>query len=311
MRGPSFSLWRGLAQVSLGAALVLALAYLGQVARIAPDHSAEELPFVLLLLAGGVVALVLGGRLQHWIARFFDHAQPGSGETRRRQIYEAPATFATAVLFAGCVGFFVWLKAPWSSLGTPPAPQATQLDLMLVALIALCNLPVGLAIGALPRFWIAAQRYWQAADLHILQLNRPDLSLYKLINGAITAGAAIMTALSQIGLQFSTMQPDLAILAYTLFSLMIILACWAAPLLALASKLYFAKSEALDQIDSQIKATMTAPDTAAPLDQLLLQRSHLASINVFPPGSPTSISASAGVVALALLPALVDYVLTL
>ncbi|MDA7424059.1 hypothetical protein [Thalassococcus lentus] len=302
--------------IALLLALVAAVFYLVRVGNIAPERSTQEAFFVGTLIANSAAALFLAGALGRQVGGFFEMMSPGSGGPVLDRIFNQRGNLVIAAILTLLIAGSVWSIAPWSA----EAYAKPGLDGPLVILLLLVNVPIGLAVGALVHYWWEAYRAWTGEDLRIFPLPRKKLVRYTMINTTTTVTAAVIACSTFLGLRVSVLQPDLAIIVFSVVSLMLVGATYVVPLFSLSTRLHLSKHDLLGEIEEELAHCFQAQhaddlqgkgdQVQSRVDGLLAYRETVRNMSTFPPNGEYSFTTAAGVVILALLPAFIDYILS-
>ena len=218
-----------------------------------------------------------------------------------------------ALTYAALIGGGVWMLDPWG--------DTADLRLWLAAFVFTGNLLIGMGLFAVFRFWQAAHKALPGLDIRILNLSRPPVVPLLRVNSQIvtvTAGVACLAILSVV---LAGYDKDPLIILFSLFTLVLVIAAYAVPVVPLANRLKAVKLEELNRIESLIEAQMRdltyqsrRPDHPPPekdlpaLDKLIEMRDIINKVRTLPPGGQISVSATTIVTFLSFLPAIIDYI---
>ncbi|SFR08914.1 hypothetical protein [Poseidonocella sedimentorum] len=297
-RDISTPLWTRTGGLSIAASAVLAVIYLNQPF----DDDIERLIFVGCLLANAAVAFLTGLYLQPRVRELFDLLETDTtGTEARARIFGDWRGVAFGLLFGLTIAF---VGTRFSTDG-PALPWA-------FALLTAVNVIIGFALYAIVRYWILIHRAMAAKPFRILALSRPDLTVFMLINGMITFGAAGISCLAVLSLRFSPLELGTIAPVFSVFSVLIVVASYCVPLFQLGNRLHMEKRREMMRIETMVVALTDTLDgrndaeKQAELKALLAFRDAIAAVKTFPPNGEFSFSATVTAVVVSFIPVLLE-----
>lgn len=276
-----------------------------QKAAVASGFS-TELFFVGCLLANAAAAFVLARLLMVRVpALFDDFGSDQTGDQTYRRIFDNGWVVLFGIALSAAIAAFVWQQEPW--------PNHARLAQALLALLFTSNIVIGMAIASLAVYVHLLYHAFAKIKVDVLHLSRTDISNFMLITSMITFTTGLIVFLAVMGILFSSLKLDTSILAFSVLSVILVVATYVIPVAPLTRQAYAGKQRELSRIDAGIRAEfdkLSAKDAkqdTSTLEALITQREHVTAIKVVPPSSEFSISTAALVTILSFLPALIDY----
>ncbi|SHL37822.1 hypothetical protein SAMN05444414_11254 [Roseovarius marisflavi] len=215
--------------------------------------------------------------------------------------------------YGAVIGGGAWMLDPWH---TP------DLRLWLAGFVFCGSVITGMGIFAVLRFWHALLQALPQMDLRILNLSRSPLPAILRINSQIVMVTAVVASLAILSVVLAGYDRDPVVILFSLFSLFLVAATYAVPVIPLSNRLMSVKVEALNQIEPLIEAHIRDrsnqprradhphPDKPLPdLDKLIEARDMISAVRTLPPGGQVSVSAAGIVTFLSFLPSIIDYIL--
>lgn len=276
-----------------------------------------DAPLIVLITLNTLIIYRLGCSISKDLGRLFFY-MPKAGQDPQSTVNDllgSPRILLGGVLFASFVAIVVWNVDPWQS-----AEQPEQLRLWLCVFLFCNNLIVGAVLVAIVRFWHVLLRELEEVEISILNLASPFLCALLKVNSRLVMGTALVASLAVCSIPMSdyTMNPVTKV--FSGFSLLLVIATYAVPILPLSNVLAARKAEALHRLEKQIDAHVrhrsrqrpkpgmpASVDDLTPLDELIEARDLVTQVRTLPPGGQFSVSAAAVVTFLSFLPTLIDY----
>ena len=300
-------LWRGFGAISL----VLTCGMLGVLALHWYDVPTRtgDLVMALFVTINAFIAYGFGIYLKPRVEALFDSFPSGpDGTSAVLRIFGHPWMIPAGVLYAAVLAGTTYLVAPW------PGDDASWTLLCLFLFCA--NLVIGMALSAIVTFWVKYLRELPNIEFRILNLSRPELVTLIRVNSLIVIGTAIVVSLSLVGVVISSLEKDMAVGAFTVFVLIVLVGTYAVPIVPLSERLRALKAEELSRLERIIEGHVhgisgvvrkgeeakARPD----IDAVLKARELVKGVSTLPPNGEFSVSAAAIVAFLSFLPTLVD-----
>jgi len=297
--------WILFGKVGLGCSVVLAALYiLVQWAQLGTIGDAGLIACVILNTAA---VLVFGFHITPHIAEMLDAIPDAAQPLQARvdAILNHPWAIPFALLYAASIGIGSWVVDPHGENGTFRA----LLSLYLFA----GNLMIGFGFFAILRFWAVFLTTLPSLQFRILNLNRPPLPAILRVNSKIVMITAFVASMSVVGVVLSNFELAGLTVLHSGFTLALVVATYAVPVLPLSNVLRRRKSEELDVIERMIVAHVegmphgkTDPDLPE-LSRLKEAKAMITAVQTLPPGGQVSVSAAAIVTFLSFLPTLIEY----
>lgn len=266
----------------------------------------EDEIFVGVLLINSVVTGTFGGHLHSQSVRLFkllpleDHklSVPSRIFGSFQNILFG---FGFAIVISGCV----FLLSPW---------EEQSLNLLLSLFIFSVNVQVGMGAGALTMFWTLSRRSVQLMDIRILNLTRPDIIQFLNAISLTVLLVGFLSSAAVLSLLFSKFDMSFAVVAFSFFSLTMVISSYFVPLSPLIQKIKATKSQELNQIEKRIdhgyRLSLKKSEQVEEIDMLLTFRNEIRKVRTLPPNGQFSVFTAASVTFLSFFPTLVDHLLT-
>ncbi|MFK7869095.1 MAG: hypothetical protein AB8B58_07635 [Roseobacter sp.] len=278
-----------------------------------------DAPLIVLITLNTLIIYRLGCSISKDLGRLFFY-MPKAGQDPQGTVDDllgSPRILLGAILFASFAATAVWNVDPWQS-----AEQPEQMRLWLCVFLFCNNLIVGAVLVAIVRFWHVLLRELEEIEISILNLASPFLCALLKVNSRLVMGTALVASLAVCSIPLSdyTMNPVTKV--FSGFSLLLVIATYAVPILPLSNLLATRKAEALHRLEKQIDAHVrhrsklppkpgmpAAVKDLTPLKDLIEARDLVSHVRTLPPGGQFSVSAAAIITFLSFLPTLIDLAL--
>ena len=299
--------WRGFGALALlltvGMLVVLVQRWFDDPAR------AGDLVLVALIAINAFVAYGFGLYLKPRVELLFDSFPTGpDGPAAVVRIFDNRWIVIAGVGYASVLAGATYLIDPW---------QGDASSLRLFCLFLFCaNLVIGMALCAIVTFWVKYLRELPHIEFRILNLSRPELVTLIRVNSLIVIGTAIIVSLSLVGIVISSLEKELAVGAFSVFTLIVLVGTYAVPIIPLSERLRALKAAELSRLERLIESHVHGITGAVregeeaqmrpDIDEVLKARDLVKSVSTMPPNGEFSVSAAAIVAFLSFLPTLVD-----
>ncbi len=305
--------WTGLGSAALAGTVVTGLLYGWK--QFALCGTIADLALIVLVMFNAglilVFARLIAPALRDMFRAFGFPAETAEEATTR--IFRHPFVPATGLLLAVVISRAAWLIDPWGG----QEPFRTTLSAFLFA----GNLLPGMGIAAILLYWLRVVRALPTLDFRVLNLNRPPLLPFLIVNSRVVMVTATISCSAVIGLLFSKFEPEnLSVVVFSIFALAMAALAYLVPIVPVSNMLRACQSAELDRIERLIEAHVRrlageppradgpgADEKLPPLDELVKARDLVAAVRTLPPGGQISVSAAAFVTFLSFLPTLLDY----
>lgn len=305
-------LWRSYGRAAVAATVVLALLY-ARTEWVLRGDIADIALIVLVTINAGVV-YQFGHRVAPHLGEMF-HDLPTTAANPQGAVNDVlgnPWILPFGLCYGALIGGGVWILDPWSS---------PDLRLWLAGFVFCGSVITGMGVFAVFRFWGALLHALPEMDVRILNLSRAPLPAILRVNSQVVMVTALVASLAILSVVLAGYDRDPVVILFSAFSLTLVAATYAVPIIPLSNRLITAKVETLNQIEPLIEAHIRDrshqprradhphPDKPLPdLDKLIEARDMISAVRTLPPGGQVSVSAAGIVTFLSFLPTIIDYI---
>ncbi|SLN74135.1 hypothetical protein ROG8370_03655 [Roseovarius gaetbuli] len=305
-------LWRTYGRAAVAATAFLALLYAYTEWTIRGDIA--DIALIVLVTINAGVVYQFGHRVAPRLGDMFK-ALPATAADPQGAVDDILGDrwmLPFGLCYGAVMGVGVWMLDPWG---------AADLRLWLAGFVLCGSVTIGMGVFAVIKFWRALLRALPEMDLRILNLSRAPLPAILRVNSQIVMVTAVVASLAILSVVLAGYDRDPVVILFSLFSLFLVAATYAVPIIPLSNRLISVKVEALNQIEPLIEAHIRDrsnqprradhphPDKPLPdLDKLIEARDMIDAVRTLPPGGQVSVSAAGIVTFLSFLPTLLDYI---
>jgi len=239
-------LWRIWGQFSLAATILIGAVY--ALTEWSQTGTIGDIAQIALVTLNAFVTLRFGhhiaGSLGHMFALLPDTRSDPQAAVDR--VLGHPASVPFGLAFATLIAFGVMGIAPW------PFKIAIQVWLSLFLFSG--NLLIGAAIFAIFQFWIYCHSQLPKLDFRILNLTRPPLLAFLVVNGQVVMVTAALACFAILAVVLSGYEIDTITMVFSICTLLLVIATYAVPVVPLSYRLQAAKAAELNRIEQLIEA---------------------------------------------------------
>jgi hypothetical protein len=267
----------------------------------------EDGIFIGILLFNSFVAGAFGAYLYSQSLRLFELLPVGQHNSYPpTQIFGSFQNILFGFGFSTLISASVFLLSPWDN---------QELNVLLCLFLFIVNFQVGMGAGALTLFWRLTGRSVHLMEIRILNLSRPDIVQFLKMISLTVLLVSFLCSAGVLSLLFSKFDLNLAVVAFSLSSLFLVIISYFAPLTPFILKLKTVKLQELDIIEKRIdqcyKSTIKGKELLEDIEKLLTFRSVIKKIRIIPPNGQFSVLTAFSATFLSFLPTLVQHLLSL
>ena len=238
-------LWRSYGRSAVAATVFLALLYDYTEWKIRGDIA--DLALIILVTINAGVVYECGHRIAPRLGDMFRYLPATAADPQGAvdNILGNQWMLPFGLCYGAVMGGGVWMLDPWGT---------AELRLWLAGFVFCGSVITGMGVFAVLRFWRALLQALPEMDFRILNLSRSPLPAILRINSQIVMVTAVVASLAILSVVLAGYDRDPVVILFSLFSLFLVAATYAVPIIPLSNRLISVKVEALNQIEPLIEA---------------------------------------------------------